>query len=377
MLLVDDFTIIVGAVLIIFLLLALFADVFFRKLPQQEESSVELKPISVVIIADNNSVELENNLPLFLSQDYPAGYEVIVVVSKDEDGTDDVLKAYSAHVNLHVTFVPNSSRYMSNRKLAITLGVKAAKNEWILLTDADCYPATNEWISTMASHIHTDTNLIMGYNQYTLDKKAFYRFEFFRRVYVSLLEAADTAYSCVARNIMFKKNSFMAGYGFRGSLKYLRGEYDFLVNKYASQGTTSIVTDESATLIEKSPSHKMLINRLMYYLSVRKILQRSRKHVLCASLDMLTLYLSLCANLVVFVYSLLQVNLLLLGISILCLILLIFLRTFNALKAIKKLDMELPAWKLFLFEIRLLWHNMYGLLKYWKADKIDFISHKS
>lgn len=59
---------------------------------EETDSAENLKPVSVVIISDNNSVELDNNLKYFLSQDYSAGYEIIVVVSRDEDGTADVLK---------------------------------------------------------------------------------------------------------------------------------------------------------------------------------------------------------------------------------------------------------------------------------------------
>ena len=119
--------------MVLLAVMSLLADTFFKKIPT-DEGKVETgqgRPVSVIVISDNNARELQSGLQAFLSQDYPAGYEVIVVVDKDEDGTGDVLKAYGNVENLYATFVPDSSRYMSRRKLAVTLGVKAASMSWL------------------------------------------------------------------------------------------------------------------------------------------------------------------------------------------------------------------------------------------------------
>ena len=133
----DTVTIVICAVLVVLALLSSFLDTFLRKVRAGGDGpsgpATPCRPVSVIVVADNNAEDLRANLDSLLSQDYEPGYEVIVVVDKDEDGTGDFLKAYGKRPNLYTTFVPDSSRYMSRRKLAITLGVKAAKNELILL----------------------------------------------------------------------------------------------------------------------------------------------------------------------------------------------------------------------------------------------------
>ncbi|MBP5712258.1 MAG: hypothetical protein J6W77_04550 [Prevotella sp.] len=85
--------------------------------------------ISILITAHDNAMELDNHLPTLLSQDYPGIFEVIVVAEKGDGSTEDVLKRYLNNRLLYYTFIPDSSRYMSRKKLMITLGVKAARYE--------------------------------------------------------------------------------------------------------------------------------------------------------------------------------------------------------------------------------------------------------
>ena len=105
MLILDNITIVICIILVVCAICSSLFDTFFRKLSDEEDADgVEnQKPVSVIIISDNNGRELDDNLKCFLSQDYPAGYEVIVVVSRDEDGTSDVLNSYSKYQNLYIT----------------------------------------------------------------------------------------------------------------------------------------------------------------------------------------------------------------------------------------------------------------------------------
>ena len=135
--LLDTICIVVCALLLVLSLMSVLSDTFVRKIKlSTSKADSEQKAVSVVLVSYNNAEELSNNLDVFLSQDYPAGYEVIVAVIKDEDGTKDVLKSFSGHKNLRFTFVPDTSRYVSRHKLAVTLGVKASENEHVLITDA-------------------------------------------------------------------------------------------------------------------------------------------------------------------------------------------------------------------------------------------------
>ena len=377
----DTITITVCLVLTVLAVLSSFADSFFRKVFPNEGkplTDVESQPVSVVIIADNNANELSKNLHAFLSQDYPAGYEVIVAVEKDDDGTEDVLKQYGSHPNLYSTFVPDTSRYMSRRKLAITLGVKPAKNEWALLTDATCRPASCHWISCMAQHCGKGINMVAGYGNYVGeagDFKIFYRFH---RQYSLLHETLrGRAYGMEGKNLMFRKSMFMDGNGFQGNLKYLRGEYDFLVNKYAADGKTAVELSPESFVLEASPTKKEWRNTNVFYRETRRHLSRSLAHRCRFNVDMLSLHACLLASVAAIVFSAIFHYWLILAFSALALLSPCVSRTLNARKAMRPFGIAVAPWKVMPFEIRLVWQNLRYAAAYMFSDKYEFISHKS
>lgn len=376
----DSLTIIACTVLVVLALLSSLLDVLFKKLPVEGTYDIggKREPISVVIIADNNARELKTHLPSVLSQDYPAGYEVIVVVVKDEDGTADVLKTFKDANNLYVTFVPDSSRYMSRRKLAVTLGVKAAKSGWVLLTDASCCPATDKWIASMSEHCKAGTDMVIGNSNFAGDTGKFKIFSRFHGEYLMMREAASgMAYGTLGCNMMFRKSVFMDGNGYQGNLKYLRGEFCFLVNKYAKCGSVAVNTAAEALLIEDSPTRKCWHGRNIFYRETRRHLKRSFRHRAMFNADMATLHLSLLSVIGSAVWALLSLRWIVLPVSAVALIAPWTVRTISARHAMSRMCVSVPAYKVVPFELRLIWHNLKYLIAYKAADKYDFISHKS
>lgn len=381
MLIIDDITIIICVTLLVLSVLSVLLDTFFRKLPESMETADNsaLKPVSVIVISDNNSREISLNLPYIFSQDYPAGFEVIVVVSKNEDETDDALKPFAQYPNFYTTFVPDTSRYMSRRKLAVTLGVKAAKNEWILLTDAECKPATDQWLKTMAQNGAEDgVDMVIGYSNYADDARHFHVFDRLHREYAMICEACKgKAYSTAGNNIMFRKSMFMEGDGFRGNLKYIRGEYDFLVNKYANGDNVRTETSLDAQLIEVAPSSKKWRNRQLFYLETRKHLAGGLAHRLRFNADMTLLHLTLWLNIASIAFAAITLRWLILAVAVLMIILTFVVRTMSAKRVIRRFNANIPLWKAVPFELRLIWSNLLNMLRYKAADRKDFISHKS
>ncbi len=380
MLILDNITIVICIILVISALCSSLFDTFFKKMFDKEEtdSAENLKPVSVVIISDNNSVELDNNLKYFLSQDYSAGYEIIVVVSRDEDGTADVLKTYNKYKNLYTTFVPETSRYMSRRKLAITLGVKAAKNDLILLTDAVCKPVSNHWIEGMSTKCRDGINLVIGYSNYSDDTGQFKTFYRLHKEYTYMYEAfKGFAYSTYGNNLLFKKADFMSGRGFQGNLKYVRGEYDFLVNKYSKFGSAAIAISKDVMLVEDKPSKKAWNNKNTFYFETRKHLQRSFRHRQIFNMDVLGLYL--CFILVIFsvIYSVLSVRFVILPFSFMALVVPFISRIICAKRVLNRFNANVSLWKVISFELALPFSNFRFAIKYILSDKYEYISHKS
>lgn len=378
----DTVTIVICAVLVVLALLSSFLDTFFRKVRAGGDGpsgpATPCRPVSVIVVADNNAEDLRANLDSLLSQDYEPGYEVIVVVDKDEDGTGDFLKAYGKRPNLYTTFVPDSSRYMSRRKLAITLGVKAAKNELILLTDATCRPVSDKWISVMASRLEEGTDIVMGYSNYIHEAGLFKVFYRFHCEYSNFREACNgAAYGMAGNNIMFRKDVFMAGNGFQGNLKYLRGEYGFLVNKYAGHGNAAVETSCEGRVEDRVPTRKEWHSVNLFYRETRRHLDRSFSHRLAFNLDMLSLYAGLVAGAGSAVYAVLTQMWLMLPFSAVALFLPVVVRLLNARRAMRLFGENVPLWKVFPFELRLVWHNLRYAISYRFTDKYEFTSHKS
>ena len=378
----DTVTIVICAVLVVLALLSSFLDTFLRKVRAGGDGpsgpATPCRPVSVIVVADNNAEDLRANLDSLLSQDYEPGYEVIVVVDKDEDGTGDFLKAYGKRPNLYTTFVPDSSRYMSRRKLAITLGVKAAKNELILLTDATCRPVSDKWISVMASRLDEGTDIVMGYSNYIHEAGLFKVFYRFHCEYSNFREACNgAAYGIAGNNIMFRKDVFMAGNGFQGNLKYLRGEYGFLVNKYAGHGNAAVETSCEGRVEDRVPTRKEWHSVNLFYRETRRHLDRSFSHRLAFNLDMLSLYAGLVAGAGSAVYAVLTQMWLMLPFSAVALFLPVVVRLLNARRAMRLFGESVPLWKVFPFELRLVWHNLRYAISYRFTDKYEFTSHKS
>ena len=162
----------------------------------------------------DNAHELEENLPAFLTQTYEPGFEVIVVDESSTDNTEDVLKLFkNDYPQLYTTFLPKPDRNITRRKLALTIGVKAAKNEWVILTDIHTTPPSEEWLKEIADCIDSTTEAMIGYYRKKGTK-------------IQLFEDISQT-----RRLIRKAERKRAD-GHKGKhLKYLRGKYDFLVVK--------------------------------------------------------------------------------------------------------------------------------------------------
>lgn len=379
MMIFDPITVIVCAAVLLLAIVTPLFNVFFRKQKTAKEPvSEDNQPkISVLLTPHEEARELEKNLPAYLNQDYEAGYEVIVVAEKGDSETEDILKRYASNPHLYATFIPETSRYMSRKKLSVTLGVKAAKNEWVIMTEPSMKPDTDKWLKTMAAHCRDGVNLVLGYTQYDEETPSYYRFERFHTAcYLMRKGWKGTAYRTNMSHVAFRKSEFLEKNGYQGNLKYIRGEYDFLVNKYAKKGKTIVETSPEAWLTESCPSRKTWFNKHMYYQETRKHLSRSIPFRFVYNFDQMALHLNYLAMILALAYSIFFQNWIIVVASVLALIITVAQRIVYARKAFRNFNINIPVWKAIPYEIRLLWSHLHFRQKYVKADKYDFISHK-
>ena len=375
---IDTITLILGAATLFLALVAPMMSPLFRRLRQEDAKAVEELPkVTVLLVSNGDHVALDEHLPIFLTQDYEPGYDIIVVSEKADAETDNVLKRYANNQRLYSTFVPESSRYMSKNKLAITLGVRASKNDWIILTDPRCKPEGSGWLSAFASSLSHRKSLVMGYVNYEKDSKPYHRFEQMHTA-LYLLRAAQNgnAYRTNCPLLAFKKSEFMESNGFQEHLRYSIGEYDFLVNKYAKLGEHGITVSPDAWLTENAISEKTWQNRQVYHEETKKHLEGGLGLRTQFITDQTMLHLNYIVVLAVMVFAALTSRWILLGVSVAALVLSLMLRIVNGKRALQAMGVSVPSWKVIPYEWSMLFRNIMTRFRYEYADKNDFISHK-
>jgi len=222
----------------------------------------QLPPISVIICAKNESENLRRTLPAILEQNYPC-FEVIVINDGSTDETEDLLQTlHERYPNLYRTFVPDSANIRSTKKLGLTLGIKAAKYELLLFTEAGCLPSSDEWIASMARNFTQGTEFVLGYGGYIRKKGFISRITSFDTLFtaVQAFGCALTGHPYIGtgRNLAYGKETFNQQKGFSKFLNLQSGEDDLFVNGAADESNTRVeISSESVTWTAPKHTFKM------------------------------------------------------------------------------------------------------------------------
>ena len=221
------------------------------KVTSQTDSDVQLPAVSVIVCAHNEYDNLQDYLSILLEQDYPC-YEVIVVDDSSEDGSDLLLERWSRQYgNLYHTFVPHGARVLSNKKLALTIGIKAAHHDYLLLTDADCRPESKHWIrEMMQGFANQQTEVVLGFSPY-FEKKGLLNHiigydTLFNGLQYMGMARAGKPYMGVGRNLAYKRETFFSVGGFKGLLGNRAGDDDLFVNRIANAANTVVVNNPNS-----------------------------------------------------------------------------------------------------------------------------------
>ena len=234
-------------------------------------------PVSVIICAKNEVENIKTFFPILINQNYP-NFEIVLI---DDASTDDTLELFEAYQkeypNVKVVKVENNETFWGNKKYALTLGIKMAKNNHLLLTDADCYPDSKDWITQMTGQFSEKKTLILGYGAYEKISKSFLnkiiRFE-------TLLTATQyfswakigKPYMGVGRNLAYTKEEFYNAGGFIEHMKVRSGDDDLFVNQVATKENTAICyTPESFTHSKPKTKYKDWFNQKRRHVSTAKL----------------------------------------------------------------------------------------------------------
>lgn len=268
----------------IFYYLFFFARLAFFK--PKIKNITQTHPVSVIICSRDEAGNLVKNLPGSLVQKYRTTHEVIVVNDNSFDESKYILEEYQrTFKQLHLVELKQEARFIPGKKFPLSVGIKTAKYEIVLLTDADCVPASEFWIEKMQEGFDDGIEIVLGYGALHKKKGVFnkmVRWETFHTAlqYLSYARSGMT-YMGVGRNLCYKKTVFFRHKGFSAHNHVPGGDDDLFINKASTKNNTAIVIDKDAfTLSEPATTWKQWVRQKTRHYTTSKYYKGIHKFLL-------------------------------------------------------------------------------------------------
>ncbi len=276
--------------LIVFTLSLLYYYNIFKKLLSYKEKKQKSQnlPVSVIICAKDEAQNLKKNLPKIYNQDY-SEYEVVLIDDCSIDDTYEVMREFEQKYSYKTRLVKvnfnDDERLRGNKKYALTLGIKAAKYNHLLFTDADCRPKSKLWIQHMAQQFNNQKQLVLGYGKYRYHKGFLNKLIRYETVQTALqyfsYALKGIPYMGVGRNLAYTKDLFMENNGFYKHLDVLSGDDDLFVNETATADNTAIcLHPESFTISNPKQRFNSYILQKRRHISTAKYYKTKHKLLL-------------------------------------------------------------------------------------------------
>ena len=342
---------------------------FFRRLAFYKEpikaSNIQYA-VSIIVCARDEANNLANNLPGLLVQDYKTTHEIVVVNDNSLDDSKYLIDEFKkSFKNINHLLLSQEAKLISGKKFPLSMGIKSAKHEIVLLTDADCVPASEHWMHKMQDAYADNIEVVLGYGAYK--KKSgllnkLIRFETFHTALQYFSYAlAGKPYMGVGRNLSYKKEVFLRNKGFSSINMIPSGDDDLFINQVANKHNTAIVIDpEAHTLSEPKTSWTEWMNQKYRHYTTAKFYKPIHKFLLgLYSLTLFAIYPLLAVSIIFYCWwlplAVFGVRLLLQGIIL--------------YKSMKKLN-EADLWPWFiLFDLWMPLYYLFTLPAIWKSPK--------
>ncbi|MEO6537784.1 MAG: glycosyltransferase [Ferruginibacter sp.] len=280
--------------LFVLLSLATFIQVFYhlfffcRLAFYKEKNKIisQSHPVSVIICARDEAANLAQNLPGSLVQVYKTTHEIIVVNDNSFDESKYILEEFKrSFKQLQVVELSQEAKMIPGKKFPLSIGIKSAKHEIVLLTDADCVPASENWIEHMQNTYNDHTEIVLGYGAFHKKKgllNKLIRWETFHSAlqYLSYSLAGQT-YMGVGRNLSYKKSVFFRNKGFSAHNHIPGGDDDLFINNAATKRNTKInISKESFTLSNPAVTWQQWVEQKKRHYTTSKFYKPLHKFLL-------------------------------------------------------------------------------------------------
>ncbi len=231
---------------------------FFKKSGYEGDGVADFEPVSVIVCARDAYEYLIDLVPILMSQDYP-DYEIVIVNDCSTDETTEYLKELvRVHPEINVVTLTQHLNFFHGKKFPLSMGIKSASHDLLLLTDADCLPTDRQWIRNMVGAYRKGTEVVLGYGPYFERKGLLNKLIRFDTLYTAMqylsMALAKKPYMGVGRNLSYRRELFYKNKGFTSHYNIPSGDDDIFISQVANSGNTRIFIDPNSR-IESEPKH--------------------------------------------------------------------------------------------------------------------------
>lgn len=236
----------------------LFSRLAFFKKKKYDNDRPSYEPVSVIVCAKDAYEYLIDLVPRILTQDYP-DFELVIVNDCSTDETTDYLKELvRKRPDINVVTLTQSLNFFHGKKFPLSMGIKSAKHDLLLLTDADCLPENDQWIKGMVSAYKNKTEVVLGYSPYFTRKGLLNKLIRFDTLYTAIqylsMALAKRPYMGVGRNLSYRRELFYKNKGFTSHYTIPSGDDDIFISQVANKKNTRIFIDPKCR-VESEPKH--------------------------------------------------------------------------------------------------------------------------
>ena len=212
---------------------------------QEREKNTLPPPFSLIICARNEAENLRLHLPVVLEQKYGGEWELLIVDDASTDETPAVIRSLQEHYSC-LKYVRLNEKHAPGKKYALQRGISESNYDHLLLTDADCIPASALWLDQMSAALtrKPETEIVLGYGPTLQTPGMLNRWIRFETAHVAMqyssFALAGMPYMGVGRNLAFQKAAFERVGRFDAHLHIPSGDDDLLVNAAANRRNTAV-----------------------------------------------------------------------------------------------------------------------------------------
>ena len=218
-------------------------------------------PVSVVIVVRDDAALAVQNLPALLEQQY-SFFEIVVVNdrSRDENSLQAIREYKDRYPNIKIVDLSTAVSTSRGKKMAISIGIKCATYDHILLTSPNCRPASKQWLATMAQNFQFQRRIVLGYSTFEKKKGIYSHFLHYDNLVGSVQYFSHalmhSTYRGNLNNVAFMRPLFYKQNGFIAYSHLLYGEEDIFIHRASTPNNVGIeFSPDAATVQQHSPSY--------------------------------------------------------------------------------------------------------------------------